>query len=101
MKIGIVANMLHDKPLGEALEYYRSLGIEAAEIGCGGYPGKAHADPEELLANRWELKKFKDTMETSGLSISAFACHGNPVHPDRELAAGYHRDMCDAARLAG
>ena len=54
MKIGIVANMLHDKPLGEALEYYRSLGIEAAEIGCGGYPGKRYRN----LKIQWRLPAF-------------------------------------------
>jgi sugar phosphate isomerase/epimerase len=101
MKIGIVANMLQDKPLSEALEYYHNLGIQMVEIGCGGYPGKSHADAGALLADKAELKKFKDTIASYGLSISAFACHGNPIHPDKEIAASYHEDMCNGIRLAG
>ena len=49
MKIGIVANMLHDKPLGEALEYYRSLGIEAAEMAAAAIRGK----PTQIRKNCW------------------------------------------------
>ena len=101
MKIGIVANMLQDKPLSEALAYYGSLGIQMAEISCGGYPGKAHADAGKLLEDKGELEKFKKTITDSGLSVSAFACHGNPVHPDPELAAGYQKDMQNGVRLAG
>jgi len=101
MKIGIVANMLQDKPLEEALKCFSGLGIQMVEIGCGGYPGKAHADAGALLLDKQKLDKFKKTISSSGLSISAFACHGNPVHPTRELAEAYHKDMCDAVRLAG
>jgi len=101
MKIGIVANMLQDKPLAEALKCYRDLGIQMVEIGCGGYPGKAHADAGKLISDKQQLKNFKETVSSYGLSISAFACHGNPIHPDKKLAEMFHMDMCDAVRLAG
>ena len=101
MKIGIVANMLQDKPLDEALKHYGRLGIQMAEIGCGGYPGKSHANAGELIVDRKKLETFKKTVAESGLSISALACHGNPVHPDTEVATRFHNDMCDAVRLAG
>ncbi|MCP1111155.1 sugar phosphate isomerase/epimerase family protein [Ohessyouella blattaphilus] len=100
MKIGIVANMLQDKTLVEALECYQRLGIQKVEIGCGGYPGKSHANPEVLLADKSELDKFKETIAASELAISAFACHGNPIHPDKEIGDKYHEDMCNAVKLA-
>lgn len=101
MKIGIVANILQDKPLAEALEIFASLGIETLEPGCGGYAGKAHVNPAELLADAGALRTFRQTIADSGMRISALSCHGNPVHPDKALAAQFDADMRDAVRLAG
>ena len=49
MKLGVFTTLLSNLPLEQALEYFTSLGIEMVEIGCGGFPGNAHADPESLL----------------------------------------------------
>lgn len=99
MKIGIVANILQDKPLDEALSCFREMGIQTIEPGCGGYAGKAHVNPAVLLADPEKLTEFKTMMKDSGLTISALSCHGNPIHPDRTLAASYDADMRDAVRL--
>ena len=99
MKIGIVANVLQDKPLAEALDYFSSVGIQTIEPGCGGYAGKAHVNPAELIADPDKLAYFKDTVAKSGLTISALSCHGNPIHPDKKLAASFDTDMRDAVRL--
>lgn len=99
MKIGIVANILQDKPLAEALEYFRKMGIQTIEPGCGGYAGKSHVNPAVLLGDPEALADFKRTVADSGLTISALSCHGNPIHPDRETAADYDRDMRDTVRL--
>jgi len=101
MKIGVVANILQDKPLAEAIGCFRKMGIQTIEFGCGGYAGKSHVDPGKLLCDQQLLSAFKETVYSSGLTMSALSCHGNPVHPDRKLAAEYHADMCDAVRLAG
>lgn len=34
------------------------------------------------------------------MEISAFSCHGNPVHPDRETAAKFRRDFENTVLLA-
>ncbi len=101
MKIGVVANVLQDRPLEEALKCFRELGIECIEPGCGGYAGKAHVDPERLLADPAALEKFRELIAQSGITISALSCHGNPVHPDPVRAEEYHEDMCNTVRLAG
>ena len=44
MKLGVLTNLLADVPFAEAAKYFASLGIQAVEIGCGGYPGKAHRE---------------------------------------------------------
>lgn len=99
MKIGIVANILQDKPLAEALEYFRKMGIQTIEPGCGGYAGKSHVNPEVLLADREKLKEFQRLISDSGLEISALSCHGNPIHPDQATAASYNADMRNTVLL--
>ena len=99
MKIGIVANVLQDKPFDEALAYFKKLGIQTVEPGCGGYAGKAHVNPEMLLADKAELVQFRQQLEDSGLTISALSCHGNPIHPDAEMATQYDSDMRNAVLL--
>ena len=45
MKLGVLTNVIGETPLPEALAYFKSLGAQMVEIGCGGYPGKDHCDP--------------------------------------------------------
>jgi hypothetical protein len=59
------------------------------EIGCGGFPGNAHANPEILLNDAGKLDEFKALIEKYGLQISALSCHGNPLHPNKEIAASF------------
>ena len=100
MKLGVLTNMLGEMPLADALKYFTSLDIEMVEIGAGGFPGKQHADPAVLLGSETELQKFKDTIQSYGVEISAISCHGNPVHPNREVAATFDKEMREAVLLA-
>ena len=59
MKLGVLTNLFGKMSLEEALTKFEALGIEAAEIGCGGYPGKAHCDPKILLNDQKALDEFK------------------------------------------
>lgn len=49
MKLGVFTTLLSDRSLEDALRFLHEKGVEAVEIGCGGYPGTAHANPEILL----------------------------------------------------
>ena len=59
MKLGVLTNLLGSVSLEEALKYFSSLGLEMVEIGCGGYPGNAHANPDILLNDDKALEEFK------------------------------------------
>ena len=63
MKLSVLTNLFADMPLDEALAKFEKLGIESVEIGCGGYPGKAHCNPEKLLADPTALENFKATFQ--------------------------------------
>ena len=99
MKLGVLTNLFGDRPLAEACDYFKTLGVEALEIGCGGYPGRDHCDPDVLLNDAAALEEFKNTIASRGLEISCLSVHGNPVHPDKAIAAGYHNDFEKAVLL--
>ena len=100
MKIGVITNLLGNLPLEEALEYFVSKGIEMVEIGCGGYPGDAHANPDVLLNDEAKLEKFKALIKKYNVEISALSCHANPVHPDKAVAKEFDAAMRKTVLLA-
>lgn len=100
MKLGVFTTLLSNLPFEEALKYFTSLGIEAVEIGCGGYPGNAHANPDILLNDEKALADFKSLIKKYNVEISALSCHGNPVHPNKETAAAFDKVMHDTVLLA-
>lgn len=100
MKLGVFTTLLSNLPLEQALEYFTSLGIEMVEIGCGGFPGNAHANPEILLEDDAKRRAFQAVIEKYGVEISALSCHGNPVHPNRAMAAQYDKTIRDTILLA-
>jgi sugar phosphate isomerase/epimerase len=100
MKLGVLTVLLSDMSVRDAMAFLAKEGVQSVEIGCGGFPGKAHCNPEELLKDEKALEEFKDAIYSNGLEISALACHGNPVHPDKEIAKQYHDDFINAILLA-
>ncbi len=100
MKLSVLTNLFAAMPLDEALAKFEKLGIEAVEIGCGGYPGKAHCDPKVLLNDEKALKAWLDTFKKHNVEICALSVHGNAVHPDKAIAKQFHDDFVDAVLLA-
>ena len=86
MKLSVFAVLLQDKSFDEACAYLASKGVQAVEIGCGGFPGDAHCKPLELLNDETKLQAFKDTLARHHLDIAALSVHGNAVHPDKAVA---------------
>lgn len=100
MKLGVFMVLFGDRPFTEALDYIAASGLDTVEIGTGGYPGQAHCNPAELLADKAKLRAFQQAVQERGLEISALSCHGNPLHPNEEVARKYHEDFEHTVRLA-
>ncbi|MFC7681874.1 sugar phosphate isomerase/epimerase family protein [Paenibacillus sp. GCM10028914] len=100
MKLGVFMVLLSGRKLEDALDYVASKGLKAVEIGTGGFPGNAHCNPAELLENETALKNFKNAVESRGLIISALSCHGNPLHPQKQIAKEYHDVYVKTVELA-
>ena len=101
MKVGLLVNLYHDKTLAEVLDRAEEVGVEAVEIGAGGWPGKDHCDPAVLLSDMEAYKEFEATLKKHPkLTLSALSVHGNPVHPVKETAKAYDDDFRNCVLLA-
>lgn len=100
MKIGIFTALFGDKSLDEALDIIQAEGIQAVEFGNGAYPGAAHICADELLEDKSKRDAFLKNIERRGLMISAISCHGNPIHPNREIAKAHHDSFVSSVKLA-
>ena len=101
MKLGIFTVLFQDKPFEEVLDLVKEAGLDAVEIGCGNYPPDVHCKPAELLEDEAKLRQFKEAIDKRGLVISALSCHGNPLHPNPEVAEAHRRVQRQTFELAG
>ena len=100
MKLGTLTVALGDLPFEEACRFLAENGVQMVEIGCGGFPGTAHCNAAEFLADDNKIKVFTDILKKYNLEISALSSHGNMVHPDREIAKRFDDDLTNAILLA-
>jgi len=84
--IGVFDPAFPDLTLDQLVEKYASLGVEAAEIGTGGYPNNKHCPVNDVLEDPAKLKAWRKKFEDRNIQIATLSCHGNPVHPDRATA---------------
>jgi sugar phosphate isomerase/epimerase len=85
--IGVFDPVYERLSLDEMLDKVSALGLEAMEIGTGGYPGTNHCPVAELLADPVKAKAWKKKFEDRNIRVATFSCHGNPIHPDPKHAA--------------
>ena len=100
MRLGVLSVILSNEPLDKVLKYLSGLGVTAVELGCGAYPGNAHCNTAELLADDSKVKDLKKMLEDNGIIISALSAHGNPVHPNKAEAKKFHEDFEAAVKTA-
>jgi len=100
MKLGVMANAFIDKSWENACKAAKEAGLDAIEAGSGGFAGKAHCNPQELLKDKEAIKKWVAVAEKNGLEISALSCHGNMLHPDKKISEQHISDFEASVELA-
>ena len=100
MKLGVFTVLFSQQSFEEMLDTVKASGVEAVEIGTGGYPGDAHCNVDELLESEEARKAYQKALDDRGIVLSAFSCHGNPVSPDQGFAKESDEILRKTIRLA-
>ena len=100
LPIGVFDPVYADLSLEEMLDKVSALGLEAMEIGTGGYPGSSHCPVAEFLADPAKAKAWKKKFEDRNIRVATLSCHGNPLHPDAKHAAKDAETFRNTVRLA-
>jgi sugar phosphate isomerase/epimerase len=100
MRLGAYTACLHDRPLIEALEILRGLGLDSAEINSGGFLPSAHLPIERLRSSREERDEYLGLFGAAGVTLTALNCNGNPLDPNPEVGPRHAQDVRDAIELA-
>jgi sugar phosphate isomerase/epimerase len=99
MRVGVFTALLAQFSLDQVLDKLKKLDIRTVELGTGNYPGDPHCKLS-MLKDRAALKEFKQKLADQGFSISALSSHGNPLHPDRDVAKAYQETSRKTVLLA-
>ena len=81
MKLCVMNPVLNSYKLEDALKYLHNLGVQAMEVGAGGFPGDVHLKPEKIIGKPDKAKEYKELFAKYDIEIAAISCHGNPLHP--------------------
>jgi DNA-(apurinic or apyrimidinic site) lyase len=100
MHIGVLTVPLADESLIDSLVHLDDLGVDAIELGCGGYPGQDHIDRQILLNDPDAQAELHSTLEEYDMTVSALATHNNPLHPDDDSAERADKELHEAIQLA-
>ncbi len=84
--VGVFTVAFDNLSLDAMLEKVTELGLEAVEVGTGGYAGTNHCHLDELLADPARARAWKKKFEDRNILVGALSCHGNPLHPDPNFA---------------
>ena len=102
MKLGLHINAITyvDKKWEDICRIAKDMGLKTLEPGSGGFVGKNHCNPTDLLKDKELLKEFLKPLEENDLEISALSCHGNPFHPRKDIAEEHTNDLVNSIELA-
>ncbi|MCA9064547.1 MAG: sugar phosphate isomerase/epimerase, partial [Planctomycetaceae bacterium] len=108
MQLGFVSAILPDVPFGELFDEAADMGYDCVEVCCWPagkaerrYAGVTHIDVGELTDET--VDNIRETVETTGVGISALGYYPNPLSPRQEEAdaavAHIHAVIDAAARM--
>jgi sugar phosphate isomerase/epimerase len=98
--IGVFDPVYADLSIDAMLDVVTALGLEAMEIGTGGYPDNKHCPLDELVVDKAKAKAWQKKFTDRNLTVATLSCHGNPIHPDPARAAKDADTFRKTVRLA-
>src|SRR5450432_2320505 len=101
LPIGVFNPPFRALSLDDMLDKLSSLGVEAVEIGAGGYTATPQCPVPELLADPVKARSWKKKFDDRGIPVMTISCHANALHPDPATAAAFTQQFRQAIQLAG
>ena len=105
MKLGVISQtLLHFETADQGLQYAHAAGFNAVEVGACGLWNKTFCNPEELVKDSGEIRRWQDTFAKYELEVSALGGHGAPLAPDKQVSQQYtqeFRTTCKFMEMAG
>jgi sugar phosphate isomerase/epimerase len=85
VRVGVFTALLANLSLDQVIAKLKSLGVTTVELGTGNYPGDPHCKLS-MLEDSKALGEFRKQLADNGIAVSALSCHGDPLHPNAEIA---------------
>lgn len=101
LPIGVFNPPFRELSLDAMLDKFSSLGVEAVEIGAGGYTATPHCPVTELVADAAKARAWKKKFDDRGIPIMTISCHANALHPNPATAGAFAQQFRQAIQLAG
>jgi len=99
MRLGILTALFHSLTLDEVIKTVKKLNVSTVELGTGNYPGDPHCKLS-MLHDDQARRDFQQKLKDNGITISALSCHGNPLHPVKEVREKYIETSRKTIQLA-
>jgi sugar phosphate isomerase/epimerase len=100
VELALMSASMLDRAWEDVLDAAVANGVRQIEACAGGHIPTTHYDPIRLSADQAERDWFRASLESRGLTLCSFSCHGNPLHPDPRRAHRDHDDFVATCRLA-
>ena len=100
MELSLMAASMLERSWEEMLDSAKRHDIRLVEACGGGHIPKVHYDPVQLAADQSAFGAFKHSLEEREMRICSFGCHGNPIHPNKEIADAAHADLVATCKIA-
>jgi sugar phosphate isomerase/epimerase len=84
--IGVFNPVYDHLSIDQMLDKVTALGLEAMEIGTGGYPNNRHCPLDDLITDKAKAKAWQKKFTDRGIQVATLSCHGNPIHPNTQHA---------------
>jgi len=100
MDVSVLTVALGGESIDDAFAYLAEQGVDAVELGTGGFVGDDHLPRDEYLDDEDAQAELQELLDEHGLYVSALATHNNPLHPDEERANRADTELREAITLA-
>ncbi|MFC0672533.1 sugar phosphate isomerase/epimerase family protein [Brachybacterium hainanense] len=98
---GAYTACLHDRPLGEALDVLRGVGLTGAEVNTGGFIPSPHAPVDLLLASAQARTEYLRVFADREMRLTGLTASGNPLSPLPSEGMVHAHDLRRTIELAG